>query len=270
MCGIFDGYMLVSDMDGTLLSSEHIVSEDNKQAIEYFKNNGGSFAVATGRTSHAVTSYLDQIRINIPAVINNGANIYDFDSKEVLYEEFLEPERKYSIKKFHEDNPDIGIEIYVDECAYIYQKNEWSNRFLEKGYPFYYGVPKDIWGKQWSKVLIIDSEEKIDSCMQIYQKYDSGYIARSGKNLLDIIPSGVSKGMAVSILAEILNIEKQKIITVGDNMNDLPMIENFKYAFSVDNADERIKQAAAFHAPNNDNNPIAYIVQKMEEILKFK
>lgn len=264
---VFDGYMLVTDMDGTILNSDRLVSDKDKEAIRYFKDNAGVFTVATGRNLFAVESYLNQLQINAPAIIDNGAKIYDFDTNETLYEKFLEPWRKEAIKRFHEDYPDIGIEIYVDDRAYIYQKSAWSDRFKKKGYPYEFGVPDDVWEKPWIKVLIIDNKDKIDFCMPIYKTYDSGYTARSGTHLFDIVPSEASKGKATLKLAEMLGIKNDKIITVGDNMNDLPMIECVKFGFSVDNAYDKIKEASAYHAPSNNDNPISFIIQKMEEML---
>ena len=68
--GKFSGKLLVSDMDATLLNSDHMVSKGNREAIEYFISEGGKFTVATGRMVPAVRAYFSQMRINAPALLH--------------------------------------------------------------------------------------------------------------------------------------------------------------------------------------------------------
>lgn len=63
MQGKFSDYLLVSDMDATLLNDDHIISEENRQAIDYFIKNGGRFTVATGRMVEAVRAYMPNLHI---------------------------------------------------------------------------------------------------------------------------------------------------------------------------------------------------------------
>ena len=67
MQGKFSDYLLVSDMDATLLDDNHTISEENRQAIDYFIKNGGRFTVATGRMVEAVRAYMPNLHINAPA-----------------------------------------------------------------------------------------------------------------------------------------------------------------------------------------------------------
>ena len=68
----FEGCLFVSDMDATLLTSDHQISDKNRRAIEYFISEGGRFTVATGRMVDAVGAYLGRLPINAPAVLHNG------------------------------------------------------------------------------------------------------------------------------------------------------------------------------------------------------
>lgn len=104
---IFDGYTLVSDMDGTLINSNKEISKENLDAIKYFVNNGGKFTVATGRMVASVECFLDRLNLDLPAILHNGGKIYDYNNKKVVYEHFIEEDRKESIKKVWENRPDI-------------------------------------------------------------------------------------------------------------------------------------------------------------------
>lgn len=86
----FNGLLLVSDFDNTLVYTEEAlqkcvdmppVSDENRAAIEYFMANGGIFSVATGRAKPAFETVVDGIPMNGPTVLFNGAAIYDFPQK---------------------------------------------------------------------------------------------------------------------------------------------------------------------------------------------
>ena len=68
----FDGYVIVSDLDGTLLDNNKNISKENLEAINYFTENGGKFTVATGRVIEATEEYLSKIEINFPIIVYNG------------------------------------------------------------------------------------------------------------------------------------------------------------------------------------------------------
>ena len=265
MKGKFSGYLLVSDMDATLLCDDHSISEKNRQAIEYFIENGGRFTVATGRMVEAVRAYLSKFSINAPAVLHNGAKIYDYDTDKPLFEKFIEEERKQAIRRVYEDFPDVGLEVYSDEIVYVYRKCEETKRFLTRNYEVVYELPEEVWTKPWIKVLLIGEKPLIDKYEPIYRaKYDSGYAVRSGDKYLDVVANGVSKGKGLLETAKLLNIDRSKIIAVGDNMNDISMLEAAGISYAVENGSDSVKNAADYIAPSNNNDAIAHIIEHIK------
>ena len=119
--GTFDGYLLVSDIDGTLLNSKGKLSEENKKAIEYFVDNGGEFTLATGRMLPSIRRHIHKMKVTLPVIMYNGTKVYDFNNDKVIWEKFLEEDRKEIIKVVKEVSPNVGIEIYSDEVVYNYQ-----------------------------------------------------------------------------------------------------------------------------------------------------
>ena len=91
--GKFDGVLLASDFDNTLLNTETArrtgaevpeVSRRNREALEYFMAGGGRFAIATGRALAAFIKFADQVPMNAPGIVCNGAALYDFQKGEYL------------------------------------------------------------------------------------------------------------------------------------------------------------------------------------------
>ena len=260
----FDGWLLVSDMDATLLRSDHSISEKNKRAIDYFTQNGGLFTVATGRMVPAVRAYMPRLSINAPAILHNGAKLYDYATETAIFEKFIEEERKDAIRKAYDAFPELGIEIYANEIVYIYKTCEETKRFLTRNYKVVYEMPEEIWREKWIKVLLIGERELLDKYEPIYrEKFDQGYAVRSGDKFLDIVSGGISKGDTMVHLADTLGISHDKIVAVGDNMNDISMLEKAGISYAVENAEEAAKQAANRIAPSNNDDAIAYIIENI-------
>lgn len=267
----FDDWLLVSDMDATLLTSDHRISDENKNAIEYFIENGGKFTVASGRMVEAIRAYLPHIPINAPAIIHNGAKIYDFDNEKILFEKNIEDHRKQQIKAFHDKYADAGMEIYCDEKVYIYRECSETARFKETHYDVVYDVPKNVHNKPWIKVLIIGDRDKLDEYEDIYrQNYDNQNAFRSGDKYLDIVAEGVSKGVGVDFISQMYGIDKRHTVVIGDNMNDVSMLEYAGVSYAVENAEESVKSIADYIAPHHDNNAICYVVKELEKHINKK
>lgn len=268
---IFESYTLVSDMDGTLINSEKQISKENLDAIKYFVDNGGKFTVATGRMVASVACFLDRINLDLPAILHNGGKIYDYNNHKVVYEHFIEEDRKQSIRKVWENRPDIGIEIFCDEVVYVYRKCEYTKRYNKYSYNVVYNLPEEVWSKPWVKVLLIGDEDVLDEFEQEYRNnYDTGMSVRSGANYLDVIGNGTSKGAALEKLIELYNLDRSKIIAAGDNMNDLEMINIASYGFILKNGTERALKNAKLIAPSNNENPIKYIIDYVKQDIEKK
>ena len=79
---LFDGVLLASDYDGTLVPSDKQVTEGVKKAVAFFIANGGRFTVSTGRTYLGFHSYSNEY-INAPVLLANGGMAYDYEAKKI-------------------------------------------------------------------------------------------------------------------------------------------------------------------------------------------
>ena len=185
--GIFDGYLLVSDMDGTLLNSNRKLSEENKKAIEYFVDNGGEFTLATGRMLPSIKRHIHKMKVTLPVIMYNGTKVYDFNNDKVIWEKFLEEERKEIIKVVNEVSPNVGIEIYSDEVVYIYQACKRTERFNKLGYDVIYDIDYSIWNKKWTKALIVGEKEENDGTVSVRSRFLGDEGAKDLQEFIDAI-----------------------------------------------------------------------------------
>ena len=78
---LFEGKLILTDLDGTYLFDDHHISAENRAAVRYFMDNGGLFTVATGRSKAGMEHFFPELEINAPAILYNGSVIYDFARK---------------------------------------------------------------------------------------------------------------------------------------------------------------------------------------------
>jgi len=272
MGNIFDGYILVSDMDGTLLNSEKRISKKNLDAIDYFVKEGGKFTVATGRMLQSVEKFVNQLKMELPAILHNGAKTYDYKNNKVISQYPIEKDRKAFLRRIRVDKPSLGIEIFADEIVYIYRSCELTKRYDKHDFNIVYEMPEEVWDQEWLKVLLIGDKEELDELEKEYSStYDKGAIFRSGDHYLDVVSNKVSKGKALKELIKINNIDPKKVIAVGDNMNDIEMLEVANYGFYIKTGEKRALINAKHLAPSNDDNPIDYVVKWIENnVIKNK
>ena len=261
----YDGWLIVSDMDATLLDENKEISTENKQAIEYFIENGGLFTVASGRMATEVKMYFDTFSINAPAILNNGAQIHDFTNDIDLMLQCIEDERKECIKRAYENIPDVGIEICTArDDVYIYRECSETERYKLRNVDVCFGMNDKAWSDDWIKVLIIGEKEQLDTVEPVYRSmYDKGYVVRSGEKYLDIVSNGASKGNALTCLVERMGIRKEKVIAVGDNMNDISMIYAAGIGVAVENGVNELKNAADVVAPPHTEPVVKFIIEEI-------
>ena len=119
--GRFDGVLLASDFDNTLIYTEEALrsgapvpslSPRNREALEWFMAEGGRFTVATGRALAAFVNYAGGVPMNAPAVICNGAAIYDFQKKEYLDYALLDEDARRRGQIILDRFPPLAVEAY--------------------------------------------------------------------------------------------------------------------------------------------------------------
>ena len=89
---IYNKWLLVSDIDGTLNTKSFKLPENNKIAIKEFVNSGGNFTLCSGRNLQSLSIHYNKLGINTPAIFLNGAGIYDFKNKKMIYQNFITSE----------------------------------------------------------------------------------------------------------------------------------------------------------------------------------
>lgn len=241
--------LLITDLDGTLLPESKIISETDLNAINDFRAKGGLFTVATGRTIQSMQNYFDILKLEIPAILYNGAMIYDTNSKKVLYSQNLDISAKETVRLILDKFPFVACEILKADGVYIVRNNEYEQNHTEvcKVSPVYCNLD-DMECEGWLKVLFAMNPEKSDEVWNFVSILENSKdFIRSSSTFIELLPCNISKGSALKKYKEITGLDNSyKIVATGDYNNDVEMIKYADIGIAPSNACDEVKQFSDF------------------------
>jgi len=267
--GKFDGVLICTDLDGTLLKKDKTISAENLDAIEYFKNEGGLFTIITGRMPHVALDICKNARINAPFGCINGGGLYDYYKNEYIWTAETPVGVNELIELIDENFTDVGIQVNTFYKTYFSKDNIVMEHFRRiTNAPNLVMNYKDI-KEPIAKILFgIASEEQMQKVIKVLnnhplaEKFD---FVRSEKSLYEILPKGIGKGTSLIKLCEYLNIDRSKTIAIGDYNNDISMFKEANVGIAVSNACDDAKKAADFITVSNEEHAIAKVIYDLEE-----
>lgn len=283
--------LIVSDMDGTLLNERMEISSASVSAIKRAQEQGIHFAIATGRDYPLAAPLLNKHRIICPLIAQNGAQFFDgsgqnlyniglekkmvreilsiFSKHEGLHEELMTSKGMFSDNKevreemvanmLADMNPDISTEEAYDRAAEHIEGMEITfvddyNEVLDDDSIVILKV--SVHSKKGPDVLQPLKKE-------LYEAVPTLAITASSERNLEINHEGAQKGIAVKRLARQLDLDASQVMTIGDNINDLSMLEWADYSVAMKNAVPEAKHAAKFLTSSNKDNGVAEAISRV-------
>ncbi len=265
--GKFDGILLCTDLDDTLLTTDKRVSAENSRAIEYFKSEGGLFTFATGRVPMGARLMLEYVHPNAPMVCFNSAAIYDFENNKILWSRSLDKDALKVVEYIDNMFDFVGIEVCTNEKIYFCKINSVveTHKILEKlpeNNLDYRRIPES-----WTKVLFMTEPDKIQlvrDAIDASPFADKYTFMQSSPCYYELLPKNTGKGEGLIHLAELLNIEISHTIGIGDNENDLSLVQMAGAGVAVANAIDAVKRAADYITADNNSSAVAAVIHAVE------
>jgi Cof subfamily protein (haloacid dehalogenase superfamily) len=274
-------YKLVCvDMDGTLLNDKKQVTQRSKVAIARALEKGVKVVICTGRLFTAANEYADMIGIKAPIISANGAYIKEKDRDEVIYKSVLGLDNIKNImdvvKKY-----DISPNFYTTDSIYT-NKSNLAYQFYSK-FNMNAAINNNIKlhivdnleekleenKEEILKCIAIDDDiEKIKKIKEELSKFEGLEIVSSFMNNFEVMKKGVSKGSGVKVLAEYYGYGKESVICIGDNENDLSMIEYAGLGIAMENSEKMVLEVADYITASNNDDGVAKAIEKfvLEEL----
>ena len=266
--GKFEGILICTDLDGTLYRNDKSISKENKEAIEFFKSEGGYFTFITGRLPYYSRDAFDAIAPNAPFGCINGGGLYDGKVNGYVWKMELPRESLELVRYIDERFSNVGIQLCNFDRTYFAKENDVTVRFRKiTGVPNISCNYREFFEPMGKIIFCTAIEEEIKSVEKalrehaLSEKFD---FIRSERTLFEILPKGVNKGVAIGKLAEHLNIDVSKTIAVGDYDNDASMLRAAGLGIAVSNASQAALDAADTVTVSNEEHAIARIIYDLE------
>lgn len=236
--------IVASDLDGTLLSPNHILTPYTQETLHLLINKGVHFVFATGRHHVDVAQIRDGLGINAYMITSNGARVHNTHG-DLIFSQDLEPEIAYDLALMVFDHPEIETNIYAGDYWYVNKEMPGACEFFREsdfGYELYCktGFPTTnvckVFFTSEDHELLLKLENEIN---QLWG--DKVNVSFSLRNCLEVMAGGVSKGEALERVAELMQHSAKDAIAFGDGMNDKEMLQMAGKGCIMENAHQTLK-----------------------------
>lgn len=266
--------MLVTDMDYTLLNRDKAVSERNKKALQAAMDKGVHVVVATGRIYTSALYYAKLLGISTPIIASNGALIREEHTDNTMYQCLLQEK---AIKEMVRLTREKGLfchffsrdTIFTEKLVNVSTRyTEWNKYMAEKDQVkirilnSFEDMTEQERNGIFKAVVVDEDDSKLLYIREEIMKTGLVTVSQSLKDNIEVMNKEVSKGNAVAKLAEIYNIDKSEIITLGDNENDISMIEYAGLGVAMGNAEQCLKDRADYITGDYMDDGVAQVIEK--------
>lgn len=255
-----DTRLVVLDIDGTIAGESNEVNQTVVKSIEAVKAKGIKVAIATGRMYRSALYFAQAIGADLPIICYNGAWIKDPQTNKTLRHfpvpihlarELLDyceqPERKASLDVHFYLNDELYVrEINADTRLYIDRSRIKANAI---------GDLRNILAEPPTKVLAMSANPEMTKTLlsTLKQRYSTQelYLTQSNPYFVEACHPNASKGKALRYLVEeVLQLQPENILAIGDNFNDLEMLQYAGLGIAMGDAPQDVQTQADWVAPN--------------------
>lgn len=266
--GKFDGVLLATDFDDTYCPESGVIPRANLEAVEYFKSQGGFFTISTGRAHRTFSPLLHLAPANVPVILSNGAQLYDFAKNEMVLQTLLPPTAAADLQELTAHCPSVSLEAYHGEDMYIWNPNPWTLHHLRKTGAEAVECPISEMPQPWGKAILHQERPPLLEAQAYIQthwphRYEAIF---SNFHMLELTAKGSTKGGMVLELARRLGVERKNIYCAGDNQNDIPMLEVSAIPFAPADCAQVVKDWGATLLPPCEEGAIAALIHQLDKL----
>lgn len=262
--------LIALDLDGTLLTSDKTISDENKQAIKEAVAKGIHVVLCTGRPIMGIRGFLEELDLVSPhhyAVTFNGGLVQVTETEEILAEK---THTLSDVQRIYDEFSRVGLPINPIDLQKVYEPTYPSDN--PSHYPI---IIKNLQfeareldtflpSHTFNKVVSCCPEEVLDARIEKLSEAfkETVTLLKSRPILMEILPSGVDKSFGLKRLCNHLGIEPSEVMTMGDEENDLAMLQWAGYGVAMENATSEVKAVAKYRTGTNDEHGVAQAIKK--------
>jgi Cof subfamily protein (haloacid dehalogenase superfamily) len=250
-------------MDGTLLDSNHEVSNLVFELFKEIRKHNILFVVASGRPYYSIIEKLNSIKNDIIIVAENGAIVLEKDN--TLLSTPLKKDNLIEIEKLVDKHEHIHVVFCAKSKAYFKKTSNTFIELLPEYYPNHSVINSlsDI-KEEVLKIALYNDEDSEKNIYPLFKYLEPNYKVKvSGKNWLDISHDLANKGYALELIKKKHNINSDQIMAFGDYNNDIEMLKLATYSFAMENAHQNVKDITNYETKSNNDFGVELILEKL-------
>ncbi len=273
---MFSDILMTVDFDRTLTAPDGSIPERNIEAIRYFMENGGSFTVNTGRSYVSFLPFLQRVPHNAPLLLMNGSA--GFDNGKFVDVQYLPVDVWPTAKRVAEEFPGVNLEFQNPDVHYLVNPSDaYAAYYKESGFPHELADPEihrgpfvkiGVYGDLQGKAVPHEQDEKpLFDRVEAFLNREFGdklVVFRATPRIINVHTKEASKLQAAKKLQEKLG--KKILVCVGDEGNDIPMLEGADFAFCP--SDGAVADRFANVCPCGEGAIADVIYKELPKILK--
>jgi Cof subfamily protein (haloacid dehalogenase superfamily) len=260
-------YKLVAvDMDGTLLTPQLEISKETIETINKVIEKGVIFTISTGRMYLAALPFANMLNLDVPIITCNGALTKCSKTGKVYDEKIIDKQHSKEIIRYCEE-AGLSVSIYSEDDIYIKKSSENLDIHLQLDHakPQIINDFDSLLNGSIIKIMFNSNdkynlEKHTQKLHELYKEKLNFYF--SLPYFVEIVHKEANKRNALENLALKFNIKREEIIAIGDNFNDMDMIEYAGLGVAMGNAPDYLKEVAQFVTHSNDEDGVRHVLER--------
>ncbi len=258
--------MAALDLDGTLLNSDHVVTQRNCEALRQLSKEGVLVVLVSGRMHQSILPISDQIGLENPIISYNGGMVKHAKTGEVFHHTPIAATTAMELVDYC-DERNIHLNFCLDDLLYIRMENAWSELYESRTgvRATAVGNLRKLAGGEPTKMQVLDTPENVEGLILDFQRDfgDRLYITRTQIEYIEFMNPQVSKGPALKALAARVGVPMRLVVAFGDSYNDMSMMDAVGFSIAMGNAIDELKDSAHYITESNDNDGVAQAVERL-------
>jgi len=256
--------MVATDIDGTIVKWDTGFSKNVIDCVKKLSASGVKVVLVTGRMHCAATHIADELGLDTPIVSYQGGLIKNHEGK-TLYEENLDSDCAKQIIKWAKAD-DIHINLYIDDKLYVEKDNECVKKYTDGKFVSYTVCRfETLEIKNVNKILAIDygNPDRVTGWVnELRKRFPQLYIVKSTPYFCEIGSADAKKSHGVEFLAKYWGLNKDEILAIGDQDNDIELLKSGGVAVAMGNATPELKECANYITDTVENDGFVKAVEK--------
>jgi len=263
--------LIATDMDGTFLNDNKGFDTDLfNRVMKLLNEKNIKFVIASGNQYQHLVDVFNDTQNKFSYIADNGAVI--IDNGNVIAQKFIEKNDVDKAINLLKNVPELKNGLIVlsgENDAFIEEST--PEEFVTEGKKYYRSLTRvkslyDVDDKIYKIALAWPDQNVREQESMLKDRLPNLHITSSGFGGVDIIPNGVNKGKAISILQKHMHLNNSQLMAFGDSDNDLELLSYCKQSYAMKNANELIKKTAKYHTDwdNNDDG----VLKTIEKLVK--